>query len=277
VTFSEAMTGVDAADFILTAAGVTSASITDVSGGPQTYTVSVNTGSDDGTLRLDVLDDDSILNASSVPLGEAGLGNGGFNNGEMYVVRPTTQTFTSQGAQDGWILESEQWSREGGTLNSAASLLNIGDDAQNRQYLSILHFNTDSLPDDSIVISAKLQLKRHSLIGTNPFYTHTYFRVDQSKPRFGTGIALQLMDFNATPSFPYQVAFFEPVPVNNWYSAVLTSYGNANLNLTGPTQFRLRFVREQNLDGDADMLKFYSGDAPAIGNRPALVVEYYLP
>ena len=86
VTFSEPVTGVDTADFSLTTAGITYASITGVSGSGTTYTITVNTGSGFGTLRLDVTDDDSILDAASNPLGGTGLGNGNFTGGETYTI-----------------------------------------------------------------------------------------------------------------------------------------------------------------------------------------------
>jgi hypothetical protein len=55
VTFSESVTNVDTADFVLTTTGVSGASISSVSAGPSaTYTVSVNTGSGSGTIRLDL-------------------------------------------------------------------------------------------------------------------------------------------------------------------------------------------------------------------------------
>jgi LPXTG-site transpeptidase (sortase) family protein len=55
VTFSESVTNVDTADFVLTTTGVAGASISSVSAGPSaTYTVSVNTGSGSGTIRLDL-------------------------------------------------------------------------------------------------------------------------------------------------------------------------------------------------------------------------------
>src|SRR5262249_57769823 len=54
VTFSESVTNVDAADFSLTATGVSGASLTQVTGSGSVYTVTVGTGTGDGTLRLDV-------------------------------------------------------------------------------------------------------------------------------------------------------------------------------------------------------------------------------
>src|SRR6185436_18326138 len=65
VTFSEAVSGVNTTapfdDFALSTNGVTGASITSVSGSGDTYSVTVNTGTGEGTIRLDVVDDDSIV------------------------------------------------------------------------------------------------------------------------------------------------------------------------------------------------------------------------
>jgi hypothetical protein len=89
VTFSEPVTGVNATapfdDIGLTATGVTGSTITEVSGSGTTYKITVNTGSGNGTLRLDVVDDNTILDADGNPLG--GLdGNGSFTSGESYTV-----------------------------------------------------------------------------------------------------------------------------------------------------------------------------------------------
>jgi len=54
-TFSEAVTGVDTSDFVLTAPGPDGwQSVSNVSGFRAVYTVTVNTGSGDGSLRLDL-------------------------------------------------------------------------------------------------------------------------------------------------------------------------------------------------------------------------------
>jgi hypothetical protein len=92
VTFSEAVTGVDLVgppfdDFTLTPTGVTGASVTGVSGSGSTYTVTVTTGSGIGTLRLDVVDNHTILDLSLNPLGGPLAGDGNFTHGEVYSVR----------------------------------------------------------------------------------------------------------------------------------------------------------------------------------------------
>jgi hypothetical protein len=83
------VTGVDAADFAAAIEGnLSGAQITNVSGTGTTYTVTVGNYTGAGTIRLDVLDDDSIINAGSVPLGCAGAGNGDFAAGDAYTILP---------------------------------------------------------------------------------------------------------------------------------------------------------------------------------------------
>ena len=88
VTFSENVTGVDVADFALGTTGVSGASISNVSGSGTTYTVTVNTGSGDGTIRLHLADDDSVRDAAGNRLGGTGATNGNFT-GEAYTLDRT--------------------------------------------------------------------------------------------------------------------------------------------------------------------------------------------
>ena len=88
VTFSEAVTGVDASDFSVTVSGLSGVTITGVSGSGAVYTVPVYVGSGfsgaSGTIRLDVIDNDSIKDVVTYPLGGTGLGNGAFTSGTVY-------------------------------------------------------------------------------------------------------------------------------------------------------------------------------------------------
>lgn len=86
VTFSESVTGVNAADFALVqAGGVSGALITSVTGSGASWTVTASTGTGNGTLGLNLTDDDSIIDSVSNPLGGMGAGNGSFT-GEVYTV-----------------------------------------------------------------------------------------------------------------------------------------------------------------------------------------------
>ena len=91
VTFSESVSGVDASDFALTPIGeVVGHSITSVSGSGKLYTVAINVGYGSGTVRLDLVDNDSVVDGINNPLGGSGAGNGSFNTGESYSSIPPT-------------------------------------------------------------------------------------------------------------------------------------------------------------------------------------------
>ncbi|HKO58246.1 MAG TPA: DUF5689 domain-containing protein, partial [Thermoanaerobaculia bacterium] len=87
VLFSKAVSGVNAADFALTVTGsVSGATLGPISGGPSSYTVTVNTGGGSGTLRLDLIDDGTIVDGVGNKLGGTGAGNGNFTTGEVYTL-----------------------------------------------------------------------------------------------------------------------------------------------------------------------------------------------
>ncbi len=86
VRFSEAVTGVDVSDFEVTPA---EAAILDVSGSGAVYTVTVSYAGSGADLHLSVLDDDTIIDVDSNPLGGIGLGNGLFTyNGSTAYTDP---------------------------------------------------------------------------------------------------------------------------------------------------------------------------------------------
>jgi hypothetical protein len=95
VTFSEAVTGVDAGDFALArSGGLTGGAVTGVSGSGTTRTVTATTGSGSGTLGLNLVDDDSVRDAAGNPLGGAGAGNGSAA-GQAYTVDRSPPALTS--------------------------------------------------------------------------------------------------------------------------------------------------------------------------------------
>jgi MSHA biogenesis protein MshQ len=88
VTFSEAVSGVNDADFsLIETGGLTSTGIMSVSGAGINWVVTASTGSGTGTMGLNLIDNDSIIDAAGNPLGGAGVDNGNFT-GDVYSVTP---------------------------------------------------------------------------------------------------------------------------------------------------------------------------------------------
>jgi hypothetical protein len=186
-----------------------------------------------------------------------------------------TLNLYSVAGNDGWILEASEGSNTGGSINSTTSTFNVGDDKNKKQSVGILHFDTSSLPDNAVITSISLRVQKQSITGTDPFTTHGNLVLDVQKPYFGTTSGLVADDFQAAAG-QVAVSTFNPTPVDNWYSAALDTSVYAYIDLTGTTQFRLRFSLDDDNDTIADVIKFYSGEAAA-SNQPQLIIQYYVP
>jgi hypothetical protein len=286
VTFTESVTGVGPADFVLTivSGGIRYASIYSVTGSGATRTVTIYTGHQDGTMRLDLIDDDTIKDASANPLGGVGVGNGDFTSGEEYHIKKslvTAPSITSNANYDGYVTEAGAPPTDvGGSMNATETYFRVGDNALNQQFRAILAFNTASLPDDANIVRVTLKIKK-SGYGTNtdfvdPFKTHGDLLVDIKGGSFGA-LALELSDFQSAAS-QSAVGIFENIADasnGTWTSALLDSAANQYINKTGYTQFRIRFSLDDDNDLIPDGLKFYTGNDLTSSNRPVLVVEYY--
>ena len=170
--------------------------------------------------------------------------------------------FLSAGSQDGWVLESTSRSSMGGSLNRTARTLQVGDDAANRQYRTILSFNTSSLPDNAIITKVTLKVKYAGRVGTNPFSTHGKLLVDIRRGLFSNNSALQIQDFQAKAN-RNNVGNVPNKLVNKWYTKTWTRGILSYVNKKGITQIRLRFYKGDNGDSGADFLKLYSGNVGA--------------
>jgi hypothetical protein len=187
---------------------------------------------------------------------------------------PVSLTVKSNASNDGWILESSETSNTGGSLNSSAANLILGDDAADRQYRGILHFDTSALPDTAVVTNMTLKIKQQgNVVGVSPFSFGSLY-VDMRNPAFGNSI-LELVDFSFAAK-KVKPAVFNPNPVSGWFSARFNTGGKLYVNRTGVTQLRLYFSVDDNNNNIADYIRFYSGNASA-GDRPKLLITYYLP
>jgi sugar lactone lactonase YvrE len=199
-----------------------------------------------------------------------------FNNRVLMYGKPSHNfSSTSTAADDGWVLESTATSGVGGTLSATGSL-RVGDDASNKQYRSILYFDTSSLPDNAVIHSVTLKIHKAGAVGIDPQTSGAFgsLLADMQKGTFGTP-ALQALDFQATAS-ANAIGHFTSIG-GGWYQLLIPASDFKYVNLTGVvTQFRLRFTLTSNNNHVADYDTFYPGDA-ASANRPVLTVEYSLP
>jgi hypothetical protein len=191
-----------------------------------------------------------------------------------------TVTFTSVAAQDGWVLESSEASNVGGSMNSSATTLYLGDDAAKKQYRAILSFSTGSLPDNAVITGVTLKVKQQAIIGGgNPVSMFQGFMFDVRNGFFGTASTLQTGDFQAAASQSYGPPSML-APVGGWYSFNLTAgkgYVNKLATNSGLTQIRLRFKLDDNNNAIANILSLYSGNTATAANRPQLVITYVVP
>jgi hypothetical protein len=193
---------------------------------------------------------------------------------ELAVLAPTTKTYQSIGDYDGWIIETGEDNETGVRIDERANTFFLGDANNDQQYRSILHFGTASLPNNAIITSVSLKIKRQGIVGENPFNTHGNVLVDIRKPYFGASAALQAADFQASADRD-AVGSMGQTPGALWYTAALDATAFPYINLTGTTQFRLRFALGDNDDGEQDYMKFFSGNA-ATTDQPVLTINYLL-
>jgi len=190
------------------------------------------------------------------------------------VAPPDGVIFLSGAAYDGWILESGENSNQGGVKsdNNATTLL-VGDNEKNRQYLSVISFNTSTLPPNVVITSAQLLLQKQGFVG-NPFTTLGDLVADIKNGAFSQNVLLQLEDFSA-PASPNDPIPVLPIGDAHWYAADLSAASLQFISRVGVTQFRLRYTLDDNNNLSADYIRFFSGNAYA--NAPQLIVKYYIP
>ena len=114
-----------------------------------------NMGSSQGFGAVDV-------NGSSftIRLYKDGVSSPVFSKTFTKVSAPVTAAFRSVAASDGSLLEAGENSNLGGALDAPGVTFALGDDGLNRQFRSILSFNTASLPDNAVISSVLLKIRQ---------------------------------------------------------------------------------------------------------------------
>ena len=192
--------------------------------------------------------------------------------------QPTTVTFTSIGAEDGYLTESTETSGVGGvatTGDASNSALRTGDTGSRQQYKLIVSFDTSSLPDGAVITSATLKLKRGKLTGTNPFSTLGTSNVDiKGGTGFGGSTALAASDFQAAADATSVATMSNPANNGDISSGSINATGRVLIDKTGTTQLRVSFATDDNNNSTADYIGWYGGDDATAANRPVLEVTY---
>jgi hypothetical protein len=179
----------------------------------------------------------------------------------------------SVAANDGWTLESSEYSSRANARDNSGHLL-VGDDAKNKQYRSLLYFDTSSLPEDAAILNVTLKIMQAGVTGTDPFTTHGTLFAEMKNGIFGKS-PLENTDFQAVAYPKRSVGTFASVSEPGWYELVLNPANFKYVNLKGVTQFRIRFTKDDDNDKLADLVSFYSGGDPT--NPPQLIIEYIMP
>ena len=194
---------------------------------------------------------------------------------------PLEMTFASIGNDDGYILESSQNSGIGGTVNSFASTFRLGDDSSNRAYRPLLSFDTSALPDNASIVEATIGITRiGGPTGSIPIgIPNSEFGdilVDLATPGFGT-TSLESTDWqtDATKAAVSKFAWPPYLDGMEIYSR-LENPDNDLVNVSGKTQFRIRYQNDDDNDGTADYMTYATGHHPDVSVRPTLTIKYYI-
>jgi hypothetical protein len=206
---------------------------------------------------------------------DPGAGGNSAWSGEASATTYSASTFTSEGVNDGWVLESGENTGVGGSFDSngtGGAALRVGDDTAKNQYKSILSFDTSGLPDNAIVISATLRVKRGTAAGNSSGFGAIW--IDVKTFNFNSNVALENDDFQASTTVSQAATMSYPSTNGIWSTGSLNTAGLNAINRTGRTQMRMYFNLDDDNDASNDYLGFHSGLATSVSDRPVLEIVY---
>jgi hypothetical protein len=170
------------------------------------------------------------------------------------------------------LIESSETSNAGGIAAPDNDEIQVGDQADGRQFKGLVTFDTSVLPDGAVVLSATLRLRRAGVFGTSPFGTHGSCRIDVG-PLFGTS-ALVPTDFEAPAAVVGAGVLAAATANGQWSEGTLGPSGLAAIDRTGTTQLRLAFDLDDNNDGGADRIRYNAGETVDPALRPELILTF---
>jgi len=184
-----------------------------------------------------------------------------------------SDTFGSLSAEDGYVMEDQALGRApiADDIN-----LQVGEgDSNERQIKAFLSFDTSSLPEDAIILSARIQLRRNNVIGQPDNLGVIHFDISPSMG-FNNNWALESEDFSAAANST-NIATLDNFYSEQWLEAGLPETQFDLVNRNGRSQFRLYFTLPNNGDNIEDRISFYSGNEEDSGLHPQLIIDYELP
>ncbi len=241
VTFSEAVTSVDSADFTLST-NINGAMVETVNGTGNVYNVSVNTGVGDGTMRLDLTDNDSVTNSMGNPLGGLGLGNGNFTSAQAYTVdksapgvvsitrastNPTNAALIDFAVTFSEAVSGVDISDFGLTTNTGASISNINGSGNSYLISVATSIGDDTVKLDFIDNDSVIDLAGNNASGG--FSNGEVYSVDRSIP-FVTSIVRAIPNQGNTSSVEFTVSFSEAVNGVDGSDFFLSTLNGATIN-----------------------------------------------
>ena len=170
----------------------------------------------------------------------------------------------------------------GGTVNYGQRAFRLGDDAARRQYRAVVSFNTGSLRDDAVVVAVQLKLTRQSVTpaGTSPFSIFKGLRIDVKKGFFGPFDARWSPETSrqvpANRTWARSIRLRQELTTRSASPRVRYPYVNKAGTDAGLTQLRLQFVLDDNNNGMANYISFFSGNHTIASYRPQLLIKYYV-
>ena len=188
---------------------------------------------------------------------------------------------TSSGSADGWLLESAAHSGVGGSSagssDSTSAFLITGDTSANKQYRSILSFDTSAIPSTAVIDSATLKIKRAT--AQNGGMGATTLKLDVKKGTFNA-VGLEsgsTGDFSTVGGTIGAQSNIVPPTVNGEVMSVVlngTVRGLISKGAGAKTQFRLYYALDSDNNSNNNSISWYSGNA-AIDHQPVLEVRYH--
>jgi len=198
-------------------------------------------------------------------------------NGNAPQAASGVATFRSIGKNDGFTREYADDYWFGGSVNSTAATIVVGDDQVRRLTMGILDFDTSILPDTATVTYATLEVRvtRYNTRFGDPYLLLGDMYADIVSPYFGASYKLEAQDFESLPAD--YAGFFWPVTgPGQWAYMEVDLLALPMIDVFDHTQFRLYFF-DDNEDSYPHGLSFASGNAPQAAYRPLLTVYYDVP